>query len=50
MHNLIDWDRIFCAECRKAAKADFNDGSQRFWNALPRFFDLPEWADLENEI
>jgi hypothetical protein len=51
MHKWIDhWDRIFCAECRKVSKADFNDGSQKFWDMLPRFFNLPEWANLENEI
>ncbi|KAJ7645667.1 hypothetical protein DFH06DRAFT_1476892 [Mycena polygramma] len=44
------WDNNFCVECRKTTKAEFEAGSQRFWDMLPKLFGLPPWADLENEV
>ncbi|KAJ7134291.1 hypothetical protein C8R44DRAFT_662634 [Mycena epipterygia] len=46
----VFWDDYFCVECRKVTTSEFRQGSQSFWDHLPTFFDLPDWADLKNDI
>ncbi|KAJ7220178.1 hypothetical protein GGX14DRAFT_585933 [Mycena pura] len=42
------WGNGLCADCKKAARAEYNAGRVRLWEKLPTFFGLSEWQNLQN--
>ncbi|KII91862.1 hypothetical protein PLICRDRAFT_523753 [Plicaturopsis crispa FD-325 SS-3] len=42
-----DWSKLgFCADCAEPTRKVYATGRQKIWDALPSFFDLPDWGTL----
>ena len=51
-HALMAWDygwsTQLCEFCAEAGQRFFQLNREKAWEALPSFFGLPKWADLED--
>jgi hypothetical protein len=42
-------DEPWCKMCRDFFKQEFGHHRKEMWNALPSYFDLPDWSELCRE-
>ncbi|KAJ7821096.1 hypothetical protein B0H14DRAFT_1336474 [Mycena olivaceomarginata] len=40
----------FCRSCEKCYKESWSAGRKKVWEELPKFFDLPPWDQLTNDL
>ncbi|KAF8178682.1 hypothetical protein K438DRAFT_1844226 [Mycena galopus ATCC 62051] len=41
---------LFCVPCQKSYVELLDAGRKRLWEELPKFFELPPWAELTNDL